>query len=837
MAIFLRFAAICALWLYLGFDYYFQHGLASGAYEAIVAATGVYGLVLALEATHLAFSPAVSAGRRLIAIAADQALLTHFTFLLGPSGGALYPLYVWLMLATAFRYGATYLLISAIITVSALWSHYHHFGLMQSAPLVGLVQIAFVIVLALTMLSFLKTIRAAIDTARNASSAKSAFLAEISHEVRTPLQAIKGLSDLLEDTRLDPEQRRMVGTISESGSTLLVLINYLLDYARTENGKMPVNETDFDLFEMSGRLYRLFSVQAHQKSLQLNIHFDPALRRLYHGNQRFLEDILTNFLSNAIKFTHAGQITLRVRLLQESYGKHRVSFDVIDTGAGIDEEAQQHIFDRFTQSSDEVITKFGGSGLGLALCSQYADIMGGQIWVCSALGEGSTFSFVAPFDLKLRDGHADAAIGETGTDKRPRAMLISQDPSLQAQLPQNKIRCDRYADLKTALQKLASSRNETLPSLLLIDRQADDFDIAITHKYIASATQSNLPLILWICREDEKPSNLAIVNPQHGLAYVSRSDLPHRIGKLLRLAGHFHHPVGHIRAKEEISVCRQEDRLKILVADDNRTNQMVIEKMLGSLGHHVALAENGVEALAALKANHFDLAFFDIRMPVLDGVEAASRWRQEQCNSRVAYKTQIFALTADPSAEMEQRCRKAGMEDCLLKPIERERLKELLDQVIEARKVNIKTTHEKDISDNWGLEEMFTTQIIEDLRDLGGDRFVVDLAHQFSEDGILALKRLNRAVEDRDDEEFRNGAHALRSAAANIGARSVFDLCLSWRNMTAAELDQEGVGHMLHLAENLSEAIEDLEHILAVTLPKPDLDYEDMPLMANQVRH
>ena len=600
---------------------------------------------------------------------------------------------------------------------------------------------------------------------------------------------------------------------------------------------MPVKEADFDLFELAGRLYRLFALQARQKHLDLNFHFDPSLRRLYHGNQRFLEDILTNLLANAIKFTHEGQITLRVRLVEENGKSHQIAFEVIDTGIGIALEAQQKIFDRFAQSDDTVLARFGGSGLGLALCRQYSNMMGGRIAVSSVPGQGSIFTLTAPFQLALSHGKKTGSEGIPVALQHRTAMVVSRHLDLKELLPHMAPSCERYKDLGHALNALSARAEDTLPALMVIDRQDMNCDIALTHKQIASRSKFGFPLILWLCAEDEDAKTLSQVHSQHGLSFVGRDAFQYRFCKLLRLADLLQKQKRTAVPAALPHASFSSESLQILVADDNRTNQMVIEKMLLSLGHDVTLAENGQQVLAAVRRSTFDLAFIDIRMPVLDGFETAIQMKELVRNGEISACPSLYALTADPSMETKDRCLQVGMKDCLLKPIERTRLKELLDIVIVQKQQLAENDKTITISDNWGLEEMYTTQIIDDLRDLGGDQFVVDLAHQFSEDGIRALKRLHRAVHDCDDEEFRNGAHALRSAAANIGARSVFDLCLSWRDMTAAELDEEGTGHMLQLASNLSEAIGDLEHILSVTLPKPKVSMLDAPTQKSFAHH
>ena len=384
---------------------------------------------------------------------------------------------------------------------------------------------------------------------------------------------------------------------------------------------MPVKEADFDLFELAGRLYRLFALQARQKHLDLNFHFDPSLRRLYHGNQRFLEDILTNLLANAIKFTHEGQITLRVRLVEENGKSHQIAFEVIDTGIGIALEAQQKIFDRFAQSDDTVLARFGGSGLGLALCRQYSNMMGGRIAVSSVPGQGSIFTLTAPFQLALSHGKKTGSEGIPVALQHRTAMVVSRHLDLKELLPHMAPSCERYKDLGHALNALSARAEDTLPALMVIDRQDMNCDIALTHKQIASRSKFGFPLILWLCAEDEDAKTLSQVHSQHGfvLCWSGRIPIP-----FLQIAAS-----GRFAAKSKkeprfqrlcLMQASVQKACKILVADDNRTNQMVIEKMLLSLGHDVYTGgKMASRFLAAVRRSTFDLAFIDIRMPVLDG--------------------------------------------------------------------------------------------------------------------------------------------------------------------------------------------------------------------------
>ncbi|WP_316861133.1 ATP-binding protein [uncultured Cohaesibacter sp.] len=793
-------------------------------FQTILVFVGLYAAILLAEFVHLLHSPGISVGRRLLSIANDQFLFTAVAFIIGPSGVHLYPIYLWSLLAAGFRYGTPCLLMASLFSIVMLSAHYDYFGLWTSDYLICLSQLGGVVTLAIVVSIFLRSNLKRIADAQEASKAKSAYLEGISHEVRTPLHVIKGLSDLLGDTGLTTEQRRMLGTIEESGDTLLRLINHLLDYARAKNGKMPSQNEDFDLFALIGRLYRSFSPQALQKQIDLTVHFDPSLRRLYFGNSRFLEEILRNLLSNAVKFTEQGRVTIRASLIENNLRDHVIRFDVMDTGIGVSLDVQSRIFDRFTQSDDLVLIKFGGSGLGLALCREYADAMNGKIYVKSRLGEGSCFSLQVPIALGLSELGMDLLKEDQANPIKRHLAMITRDEALVGILKTEKLRCEHFADAQTALAGLFGRPSQGGPALLLVDRDMLGEDMARFKQQLADRAKDQCPHVVWICHEGESGRSLARTAAHLGLAYLPRNELKHRINKLVCLSDSL---VAHPGRKGSVAPLQQdpaEKPLHILAADDSGTNRMVIDKMLTSLGHRVTLAENGEQALRYLQDGDFDLAFLDIRMPVLDGLEAARRFRAFADDKGLARRPALHALTADPSEQTRQCCREAGMTSCLLKPIERESLKHLIDQFILESPYLATGKAGHAVADKLGMEDMFANHVIEDLRDLGGEQFVVDLAHQFSEDGIAALKRLKMAVNNCDEEEFRDGSHALRSAAANIGARSVFDLCRTWRDITPAELHEEGEDHLIKLAGNLSEAIADLEHILSITLPKPEMD-------------
>ncbi|WP_319532980.1 ATP-binding protein [uncultured Cohaesibacter sp.] len=821
-AIFFRYAIIASIYLLIAFGITVQNQTAAMFHEGMLIAIPIYISIVTMQFIHLLVYPGVSVVRRSVALVNDQWILYFATYTLGPQGIGLYPFYYWLIFAAGFRYGPNYLLVAALLSVLCLSSLFTEFGLWDTSPIVCLVQIGGIIILAMVVSAFIRKIRDAIKGEQQANKAKSRFLASISHEVRTPLNAINGLSDLLCDTKLDADQRRMVTTISESGHSLLVLINHLLDLSRAESGKMPAHREDFDVFSMFGRIHRLFREQASSKKLKLNIHFDPALRRFYRGNKRFIEDILINLIGNAVKFTHEGGITIKASLLNEGELLHRVRFEVIDTGVGIDPEAHDRIFESFTQSDDGIMNTYGGSGLGLALCQQYAQQMNTRINLISEPGGGSCFWFDLVLDRAQEFGET-VRKGRKSAGRGLALAVVTDDWHLRMSVRASHPFSQHFTALEPALSEMVHlCQTDGVAPLLLLDRRTCPDSISALSTQIEKLSEGQSVNVVWICKDGENPHELSNKQPDRGMAYLRRRDVQLRLDDLLHLAANLYDSQ---ESREPLEPRREGFRLRILVADDNRTNQMVIERMLATLGHEVVLVSNGEEALTRLTDDRFDLVFLDINMPLLNGLETSERYGQSLKKRNIKTGPNILALTADASPEMELRCQQAGMVACLHKPIDRSQLKDLLERY--GHRTDVEPEEEQDMRQSARVQDgkLLSEQTLMDLKDLGGDDFVVSLARQFTDDGIDALKRLRNAVKDCDDVEFRDGAHALRSAAANIGAHAVFQLCLSWREMSAAELHEEGIDHVLELANDMNRSIEALEDMLHIALPKPSVTW------------
>jgi two-component system sensor histidine kinase RpfC len=624
---------------------------------------------------------------------------------------------------------------------------------------------------------------------------------------------------------MDGEQRRMAKTISESGQSLLHLINTLLDFSRAESGRMPEKLEAFNLFALVGRVYRVSKVQSAKKGLNLSVHGDPKLGSSYFGNMRFLEDCLINLLTNAIKFTEKGSVTLSISVIESEKNSQRLRFEVIDTGPGIPADAQQTIFESFSQQDESILDRFGGSGLGLALCREYVHSMGGQISLQSEVGKGSNFVIEVPLQ------HRQIEREMMEPDSHFPMVLVTRDEELVTSLGSNYMVSHCHSSVEQGLRAVTKEAEiKGATPILLLDRAFINEASQQVEQRLAKHRTSGALELIWIGEEGEVPHKPLLGYASSALSWIDRRQPRYDLRKLAAFANHLHDSLDG----EAITSTDQYSR-SILVADDNKTNQMVIEKMLTSMGHDVCLVGDGQQVLDQLQDKHFDLVLMDINMPILNGLDAAKHYR-DACNEKDLTGTPILALTADANLEMEQACRAVGMQGCLHKPIDRADLTKAIERhaiVTFGEAKQISETTEVSEAPIEAQIEITEEEVVEhvapvcqttvnDLVDLGGKNFVSELAEQFSHDAANALLKLSDAVNNADSATFRDEAHALRSASANIGAQMLFQTCLSWREIENGELESEGGQHLQRLQDEMQQAIEGLEQVLDVTLPKPD---------------
>jgi len=605
-----------------------------------------------------------------------------------------------------------------------------------------------------------KDLAYALQIAKEATEAKSLFLANMSHEIRTPMNAIIGMSYLAMNKEKNSKQKDYLHKIHFSANQLLMIINDILDFSKIESGKMQVEAIEFSLEEVVNHAISVTSTKAHEKELEFLCYLPAHIPKYLIGDSHKLSQILINFLSNAVKFTEKGLVSLHVGIKSITLQQVILQFDVADTGIGIAQDDINYIFEAFNQGDNSTTRRFGGTGLGLSICQKLAGLLNAEVSVKSELGKGSTFTLMVPFTPSMNNQDMNTLFPEVLSAQN---ILVVDGHSVSSEI---------YVHYLSSMKfnvTIASNGHEALEylnrveipdfSVIIIENQLADMDGYLLATMIKKNRPSTSnPLVLLAKNgEDEKYYDEDIIDAIIQKPFTISTLFESILTLLFPSQTRFHEDT----KTNSVSL----NHVMILLAEDNDINAQIAMELLQSKGAKVEWVMNGQEVIERVKSNqtNYDLVLMDIQMPLVDGYQAAQELR------RLGFKAPIIAMTAKVFSDEKAKCLSAGMNSHVAKPIDPELLFKTIAEYVGVEYVE-------------GIQHITEFPCIEGidtstglLRVAQNQQVYSDLLKRFSMTYIKFVPELRRLLVN-DVEEAKRSLHTLKGTAGNLGAVGIYQL-------------------------------------------------------------
>jgi two-component system sensor histidine kinase RpfC len=775
-----------------------------------IAYLGISALILGWV---MASAP-VSHLRRCVGLVADVSTIAFSMWYFGDRALPLLLVYVWVTLANGFRFGPRYLLLSMGLSLVSFAIVLADTPYWQQRIGTGLGIAVLFVALSVYVLTLVRRMFDALSQSESANLAKRRFISVVSHEMRTPLNAIVGMSDLLRDTQLSREQADMLQTLRSSSRVMLGLVEEVLDFSKIEAGKLLLERTDFDLHALVNSTCRILSSQAAAKGVEFVVSIMPEVPPAVRGDAHHLRQVLINLAGNAVKFTEHGSVTVHVSCQGESETGVRLKFSVRDTGIGIAPEAQYRIFESFTQADQTTTRRFGGTGLGTTIAKQLVELMGGRIGLESAVGLGSTFWFET--EMEKQPERAGAVAGELAD---ARVLLVgfpqSQRETLEQSLSGWGAIPVAVASVDEGVTRLIAEISLARPyhSALLY---SEGKDLQLAQRFRRAAPDPAPPLVLAMQRTAEVP-RFAALSAGFGAVLEMPFDKRQLFNVLHSVTAGEETGDGVVRLQDYAQRSGASKGLQVLVADDNPTNREVLGRILERGGHVATLVSDGERALDALENSRFDIALIDRNMPRLSGLETVQAIR---LTSGARERLPVIVLSADVTPEAKRECLEAGADAFLSKPIEAARLLQELQRLCGGKTQEAAASADSDgppVSriERQGPAPIVSSDTLADLEELGSSPAFMDkLIGVFVADNVTLMGKMEAALAARNVGEFRSHLHAMKGSAASMGAERLTVYCKELGRYSDSEVKLQIPALLKTLREELAMTRDAFERYL-----------------------